>query len=192
MAQRIIDVLAHRHVRPHRVGLEHHADIAQARRHMHAALRRRDLVAADRDHAGGRLLQARDAAQRRGLAAAGRPEQHDDLARRDAEADVVDRRAADQELLAQMRDDQFGGHYLVSVITNAARPRESGDPVLWLWMLACPGMSGEGSLPVAVDLVPLLDPVFLQLHELVVFRNPHLHDFADRNLPDRAAPSSAR
>ena len=37
----------------------------------------------------GRMLEAGDAAQRRGLAAARRPEQHDDLARRDAEAHVV-------------------------------------------------------------------------------------------------------
>ena len=36
MAQRIGDVLAHRHVRPDRIGLEHHADVAQARRHLHA------------------------------------------------------------------------------------------------------------------------------------------------------------
>ena len=114
VAQRIVDVLLHRHVRPHRVGLEHHADVAQARRHVQSALGRRDLVAADRDRAAGRLFEAGDAAQGRGLAAAGGPEQHDDLARRDAEAHVVDRGAADQELLAQMRDDQFGGHSVTS------------------------------------------------------------------------------
>ena len=39
MAQRVGDVLAHRHVRPDRIGLEHHADVAQARRHEHAAAR---------------------------------------------------------------------------------------------------------------------------------------------------------
>src|SRR6476620_10427019 len=89
---------------------------------MHAALRRRNLVAADRDHAAGRLLESRDAAQRRGLAAAGRPEQHDDLARRDAEAHIVDRRAANEKLLAQMRDDQFGGHSLLPITAGTRRP----------------------------------------------------------------------
>src|SRR5947209_3071416 len=77
---------------------------------MHAALRRRNLVAADCDHATSRLLESRDAAQSRGLAAAGRSEQHDDLAGRDAKAYVVDRRTTDQKLLAKIRDDQFGGH----------------------------------------------------------------------------------
>src|SRR5947209_10649524 len=122
MAQRVVDVLAHRHVRPDRVGLEHHADIARTRRHVHATLRRRDFIAADRDRAGGRLLQAGNAAQRRGLAATGRPEQHDDLAGRDAEADIVDRRAPDCELLAQMRDDQFGGHSKTPITACTRKP----------------------------------------------------------------------
>ena len=71
--------------------------------------------------------------KRRGLAAAGGPEQHDDLARRDAEAHVVDRGAADQKLLAQMRDDQFGGHSNSPFSTIHARPRESGTQS-WPWI----------------------------------------------------------
>src|SRR3954452_23913578 len=89
---------------------------------MHAAIRGRDLVAADCDHAAGGLLETRDAAQGRGLAATGRSEQHDDLASRDAEAHVVDRRPADQKLLAQMRNDQFGGHSLLPITAGTRRP----------------------------------------------------------------------
>ena len=37
--QRIDHVLPHRHVRPHRIGLEHHAEVARARRHQDAARR---------------------------------------------------------------------------------------------------------------------------------------------------------
>src|ERR1043166_3486097 len=54
--------------------------------------------------------------------------------RRDAEADIVDRRAADEKLLAQMQDDQLSRHVLAS-------------------------------LPVPIDLVPLVEPALLQLHE---------------------------
>src|SRR5262245_4810773 len=35
--------------------------------------------------------------------------------------------------------------------------------------------SADILLPVPVSLVPLFDPRLLQLHELVVLRNPHLH-----------------
>src|SRR5262249_29590212 len=115
----------------------------QARGHADAALGRGDDIRPDRDRAGGRVLEPRNATKRRGLAAAGRAEQHNDLARRDAERHVVDRRAADEELLAQVGDDEFGGHYFLSVIITVARPRESGDPVLCLWMPAFAGMSGR-------------------------------------------------
>ena len=100
--ERIDHVLPHRHMRPHRVGLEHHAELAQARRHQHAVGGRRHHPAGDTDLAIGRMFEPRDASQRRGLAAAGRPEQHHDLARRHGKTDAVDRRAADRELLAQV------------------------------------------------------------------------------------------
>ena len=60
--------------------------------------------------AAGRMLEAGDAAQGRGLAAAGRAEQHHDLAGRHGEADVVDRRPADRELLAQVGDVEGRRH----------------------------------------------------------------------------------
>ena len=62
MAERIRDVLLDRHVRPDRVGLEHHADVAQARRHLDAVERRRHQSPADADAPGGGMLEARDAA----------------------------------------------------------------------------------------------------------------------------------
>ena len=40
MLQGIDHVLPHGHVRPYRVGLEHHAEVARPRRHQYAALRR--------------------------------------------------------------------------------------------------------------------------------------------------------
>jgi len=61
-------------------------------RHEDAARGRRRQLAANLDLATGRVFEARDAAQRRGLAAAGRAEQHDDLACRHGEADAIDRR----------------------------------------------------------------------------------------------------
>ena len=48
-------------------------------------------LVADADAAAGVLLEARDHAQRRGLAAAGRAEQRDELALADPQVDVVDR-----------------------------------------------------------------------------------------------------
>src|SRR6266849_3783374 len=56
------------------------------------------------------MLEPGDAAQGRGLAAAGRPEQDDDLARRHGKADAVDRRPADRKLLAQVGDVERRRH----------------------------------------------------------------------------------
>ncbi len=39
MLERIDHVLPHRHMRPHRIGLEHHAEVAQPRRHQDAVAR---------------------------------------------------------------------------------------------------------------------------------------------------------
>ena len=47
--ERIGDVLDHRHVRPDRVGLEHHAEIALVRRHEHAGGDVDHCAVADRD-----------------------------------------------------------------------------------------------------------------------------------------------
>jgi hypothetical protein len=104
MAERIGDVLLDRHVRPDRIGLKHHADVAQPRGHLDAVGRRRHQPPADADAPGGGMFEAGDAAQRRGLAAAGWAEQHHDLARRHVEADAIHGRPAGGELLAQIAD----------------------------------------------------------------------------------------
>ena len=61
-------------MRIERIGLEHHRDVARARRQVV------DDLAADADRAAGDLLEARDHAQRRRFAAAGRPDQGDEFA----------------------------------------------------------------------------------------------------------------
>jgi hypothetical protein len=82
------DVLGHRHVRPERVALEDHRHVAPLRRQR--LLRRRHGALADPDLAFGRLDEARDQPQRRGLAAARRPEQADERAVVDRHRHVVD------------------------------------------------------------------------------------------------------
>src|SRR5262245_20661527 len=82
------DVLGDRHVRPQRVALEDHRHVAPLGGQR--ARRRGDDPVAYPDLAGGRLDEARDQAQRRSLAAAGRPEQAYEAAVLDGERDVVD------------------------------------------------------------------------------------------------------
>ena len=60
----------------------------------------------------GRMLQPGDAAQRRGLAAAGGAEQNHDLAGRHGKTDAVDRRPADRKLLAQVGNFERRRHGL--------------------------------------------------------------------------------
>ena len=78
------DVVRHRHVGKQRIGLEHHRGVAPVRRHVgHVAVAEPDLAAVGRDEAGHHP-------QRRGLAAAGRPEQRDELAIGHIERDIID------------------------------------------------------------------------------------------------------
>ena len=72
-------------MRKQRVGLEHHRGAALDRRQAD------DVLAADQDLAGGRILVAGDHAQDRGLAAAGRPEQAAIGAVGNLQIDAVDR-----------------------------------------------------------------------------------------------------
>jgi hypothetical protein len=83
------DVLEHGHVRPDRIGLEHHADVALVRRAVHALAGVEEHVVADRDAARGGRLEPGDAAHRAGLAAAGLPEQHHRLALADVEVEIA-------------------------------------------------------------------------------------------------------
>ena len=68
------DVLGDAQVRIERVVLEDHRDVALLRRHVV------DDPAADRDRAAGDVLEPGDHAQRRRLAAAGRADEHEELA----------------------------------------------------------------------------------------------------------------
>ena len=97
--QRIGDVLPHRHVRIQRIGLKNHRDIA---------LRRRDAVhhaIADADGPSAGLFQTRQHSERRGLAAARRPEQADELALLDREIEFIDRDRGTERLADLLEND---------------------------------------------------------------------------------------
>src|SRR6185437_3727863 len=83
------DVLLHRHVRPDGVALKDHRHLPPFRRHR--AGPRRQHAAVHFDAARGRVEKAGDHAQGRGLAAAGRAEQRDELAMLQLEIDAGDR-----------------------------------------------------------------------------------------------------
>src|SRR5205085_10408749 len=91
-AQPVRHVAAHGHVRPERVILEHHADVARVRRQpLDATLAEADLARID----GG---EARDQPQQCGLAAARRAEQREQLTVGDLERDAVDGGGAGEAL----------------------------------------------------------------------------------------------
>ena len=98
----VADVLHHGQVGEQRVGLEDDAEVALRRRQP------RDVAAADLDRAGVLHLEAGDHAQQRGLAAAGRPEEADELAALDLERDVIERREG-AEALGDALDPQVNG-----------------------------------------------------------------------------------
>ena len=95
-------VVAHLHVRVERVVLEHHRDVALLRLHVVHDL------AADRDLAAADLLEPRDHAQQRRLAAARGPDQHRELAVGDVDVDAADHVGA-AEVLVDVADVD-GGH----------------------------------------------------------------------------------
>ena len=87
------------HVRVERVALEHHRDVAVARRQV------RDRAAADSDVAARDLLEAGDHPQRRRLAAAGRADQDQELLVADGQVDAGDRPDVAEPLLDLVEDD---------------------------------------------------------------------------------------
>jgi hypothetical protein len=89
--ERIGDVIQHVHMRPDRIRLEDHSEVAPVSRHENVPCGVGEYRAAHDDPAGVRLLQAGDAAQRRGLAAAARTEQREERALRHLEAHAPDR-----------------------------------------------------------------------------------------------------
>ena len=84
LPQAVADVAGDVHVREERVVLEHRVDVAPVRRDA------RDRLSGEQDLALGRLLEAGDHPQRRGLAAAGWSEEAVELAARDAQVHAVD------------------------------------------------------------------------------------------------------
>lgn len=94
-------------MRKQRIGLEDHRDIALI------GGQHGDILAADQDTAGGGMLQPRQHAQGRGLAAAGRAEQRDQRAGLDREREIVNGREI-AELLFDIGEDDgagaMGGH----------------------------------------------------------------------------------
>ena len=87
--QREAHVVGDGHVRVQRVVLEHHRDVAVLRRHVG------DVAVADEDVARVDVLEAREHAQRRGLAAARGADEDEELAVLDLEVEGVDRGAVD-------------------------------------------------------------------------------------------------
>ena len=90
--QRLGDDAAGRHARIERRVrvLEHHLHALAVRAHR-AGVEMRDVLAVEADRAGGRLDQAQQQRADRRLAAAGLADEAERLARRDREADAVDR-----------------------------------------------------------------------------------------------------
>ncbi len=86
-------------VRKQRIALKHHVDGTPMRRH------RRKVDPVEQDTAAIRPLEARDQAQQRGLAAAGRTEQREELALIDVERKLIDR-GEGAEAFAQAFDPQ--------------------------------------------------------------------------------------
>ena len=120
------DVLDDRHVRPERVRLEHHRDVALLGRQ--SAAGRGHHAIAEEDLPAGRLDETGDQAQRGGLAAAGRPEQADQLPMLDLERDAVERGLVAEALREPAQDDRrHGDSYLpvnagLRFSRNALRP----------------------------------------------------------------------
>jgi hypothetical protein len=102
-------VLRHGEMREQRVVLEHHADVAPMRR------QRRDILPVELHRAAIDAQQAGHDAQQGGLAAAGRPQQGNELALADAEIDAAQHGRRAERLLgagnveeAQVREPSRG------------------------------------------------------------------------------------
>ncbi|MCY1243856.1 hypothetical protein D9M72_568930 [compost metagenome] len=103
--QGIADIFRHRHVRPQRIGLEHHRHVALFRRQRPRGIGKPTLAIVDR--AIRRLLEAGDHAQHRGLAAARWSEQRQKPAFAHRQRHVGDGRTAAAEILGEVIEDQL-------------------------------------------------------------------------------------
>ena len=118
--QRKGHVLLHRLVRIERVVLEHHGDVALGRRQIV------DDALADGDRAAGDGLQPGHHPEQRGLAAARRADQHDELAVGDIDADVV-QDLDGSERLGHIADRDLSHHLPLSVAREANQCQRQGQ-----------------------------------------------------------------
>jgi hypothetical protein len=100
--RRELDVVGHRHVAKQRVILEHESDLALPRSDV------RDVAPMQHDAAVVYRRETSDRAQQRALAAAGRAEQHEELAVLDLRGDVADSGHAAEILGYLLENDRHG------------------------------------------------------------------------------------
>jgi hypothetical protein len=93
--QRIFDILIRRQHRDQIEALEHETDVAAAKIRQPVVGHLADILPAHLDPAGVRPVDASDQIEQRGLAAAGRPDHHAEMARGDGQADIGQCRHAD-------------------------------------------------------------------------------------------------
>ncbi|EMS96965.1 phenol hydroxylase [Agrobacterium tumefaciens str. Cherry 2E-2-2] len=104
--QGITGIVGNRHMRPQRIGLEHHRHVAPLRRHHAAGIGQHPL--AEQDGTVGRLFETGDHAQHRRFAAAGGPEQSEKTAVTHGERHIVHGWfRTGTETLRQAVEDQF-------------------------------------------------------------------------------------
>ena len=115
-------IFRHRHVRKQRIGLEHHAEIAMLGHGMG------HVAAAEQQPALGHGFEPGDAAQRRRLAAARRPQKRNELALADIEVDISKDMQRPIELVDRVQSERgHVGSGLSGVETGEDRGRRP-DP----------------------------------------------------------------
>ena len=149
------DVLGHGQVREQRVVLEHHADVALVRGDPRQVAARRPRCC---PVSGAQ--QAGDDAQQRGLAAAGRAEQRDELAAADREAELAQHRRAAEALRDARRHRQCPAPRRTRLARGARRGRARSSRGDFLLEALDPDRAVVGEvLPVEHDQVGELQAV---------------------------------
>jgi hypothetical protein len=120
-AQAEAEVLLHRHVRVKRVRLEHHCNAALGRVVIG------DILAADEDMARSGLLESGDGPEQRRLPAAGRSDEHYELAVPDVQIDVPDDRHG-AEALVDATQLQLGHCLPFLALRHRSRSRRRASP----------------------------------------------------------------
>src|SRR6476646_6584631 len=108
-------------MRPNRVGLKYHADLAFLRRGANAPATRKDRLAVERDFSFVRLFEAGDAAPQCRLSRPARPEQNEKFAAPDFQIDRLQRRhrmIAGAKFFAQAGDRNHA-----TSVTRLRRPK---------------------------------------------------------------------